>query len=104
MTALACSVCAVRVFVTSKTRRAYKCGTCGVTLCGRHVCFYIDESNAAVNRNAPALCAIDCDVFENRNTREVGFDNLLLSGDYPHRDAARARFRVILTPTGSRIA
>jgi len=30
--------------------------------------------------------------------------NLLSSGDYIHRDVARARFRIVVTVDGSRIA
>lgn len=103
MTALACTVCTVRVYVTSRTRPAYRCADCGVILCGRHTYLWMDESNRAISANARPQCALDYDVDDNRNRGEVGPHNLLLSGDYPHRVAARARFRVELTGNGSKV-
>lgn len=34
-----------------------KCSKCGKNVCLRHIYQYVDESNIAITRNSPMLCA-----------------------------------------------
>ena len=66
---------------------------------------YVDDSNDAITRNSPALCGA-C-YAQRHGTKPMvmtdwspveygvlGLHNLLSSGDYIHRNEARARFTV----------
>lgn len=83
-------------------KRAARLNTCGHPGTSHH---YIDETNAAINRNSPALCS-PC-YAQKHGTKPMvmtdwsltewgvlGLHNLLSSGDFIHRDEARARFVV----------
>ena len=66
---------------------------------------YIDDSNDAITRNSPALCGacyakrhgpapMVMDDWSLTEWGVLGLHNLLSSGDFIHRDEARARFTV----------
>lgn len=55
-TKLTCEDCGVRVYRTSKTRRAFTCHRCKAILCAAHTFYNADESNAAITRSAFPHC------------------------------------------------
>jgi hypothetical protein len=92
------------------------CTGCSIELGLKDSMVYIDGSNAAISKNSGQWC-VPC--YTARFGRRSTFDehgeyrieqgvldirNLLASGDFQHRDSARANFMVELTPNGSRVA
>lgn len=105
MSAVYCGVCGVRVFARPKVgARGYRCAGCQGTFCGKHVRYYIDGSNGRITESSPPRCAVCYPMTPALNLSGVlDIGNLLLSGDYVHRVAVRARFRVELMRNGSRV-
>lgn len=80
----------------AKGKYSGPCSVCGLPTCPRHTHYYVDDANRAVTVGARPKCAV-------HSSGVLGVDNLLVSGDYGDRVVARARFRVLLTESGSRV-
>jgi len=81
------------------------CSACGAT----PTYYYVDDTNEAITKGSRPLCRKhyesrhgqmdefrfpwrDEDLYRMSDAGVLGVHNLLSSGDYEHRDAARARF------------
>jgi len=92
-----CTECSAPV----KGKYSGSCRKCGADTCPKHTHFYVDESNVSITRGSPPQCVVCAfppllGILDRKN--------LLSSGDYIHRDVARARFHVVMTVDGSRVA
>ena len=47
-----CKDCAIKLY----KKDSHICTDCKETCCGKHIYFYVDESNRAITKNSPPLC------------------------------------------------